>query len=207
VIDNYNDLLDAVPRWAANTKVVEVAAECIQLAEARIRNDLLIRRVERAAHGTFDGAVIFLPADCEAVQRLMYYVGEQEYSVPYSDPKSVEHLTSSVGDPVRYSMADQTLVLYPTPSIAREYSLYYIPYVADLSDTNQQNWLIDRSPNVYLTAACLEAALYLQDTNMAGMWEGRYKQALDSLYLASERQRMPSNTPLVARPFRAVKGL
>lgn len=202
MIESYSQLKDVASRWIANTKIVEEAGTCVQLAEARIRNDILIRRMELPYHGTFDGAVIFLPENCEAVQRLMYYIGEEEYSVPYASVSSVEHLTSKVGDPRAYTMLDQTLVLYPTPNEARSFSLYYVPFIADLSDTNPANWLLDRAPNVYLFATCLEMAGYLQDEAMMGIWEGRYKQALDAMYNASERQRMPSNTPLIARPFR-----
>lgn len=204
MIETYSDLQEEIVSWLSNDKIISKATTCIQLAEARIRNDLLIRRMERAVHGTLDGPAIFLPADCEAIQRLMYYVGDAEYSVPYADPKSVERYTDTVGDPVAYTMVDQAVILYPTPSTPREYSLYYIPFIADLSVTNVSNWVLDRAPNVYLFAACLEGAGFLQDEQLMGVFEGRYKQAMDSLYQASERQRMPSNTPLVARPYRAV---
>src|SRR5690606_14399080 len=103
-----------------------------------------------------------------------------------------------------YTMADQTLILYPTPSVAREYSLYYVPAIADLSDTNTSNWLLDRSPDVYLFAACVEAAGYMQDLQLMEFFLARYNSARDALFSASARQRMPSNTPLVARPYRAV---
>lgn len=203
MIQTYQGLQNEVYNWIANEKIIAQVMTCIQLAEARIRNDLLIRRMERSVHGVFNGAVIFLPADCEAIQRLMYYIGDEERSVPYADPKSVERYTDHVGDPVAYTMVDQGVILYPTPSAAREYSLYYVPFIADLSADNPTNWVLDRAPNVYLFASCLEAAGFLQDEQLMGIFEGRYKQAMDSLYQASERQRMPSNTPLVARPYRA----
>ena len=205
MIETYTDLQNAIPEWIANEKVRTVAKDCIQLAEARIRNDILIRRMERAVHGTFDGAVIFLPEDCDAVQRLMYYRGEAEISIRFMDPKGAERYTGATGDPVGYTFADQALILYPTPATASAYTLYYVPTLADLSDAKTTNWLLDRSPNVYLNAACLEAALFLGDKELAGVWEGRYKQASDALFQASERQRMPSNTPMVARPFRTLR--
>ena len=201
-IESYTDLQAEVVSWLSNDKIQSKVATCIQLAEARIRNDLLIRRMERSVHGVFNGAVIFLPTDCEAIQRLMYYVGEAEYSVPYADPKSVERYTDTVGDPVAYTMVDQAVILYPTPDTARDYTLYYVPFIADLSFTNTSSWVLGRAPNVYLFAACLEGAGFLQHEALMGVFEGRYKQAMESLYQASERQRMPSNTPLVARPYR-----
>jgi len=204
VIEDYDDLQDEVVSWISNDKIISKVTTCIQLAEARVRNDVLIRRMERSKHGKFDGAVIFLPEDCEAIQRLMYYIGASEYSIPYADPQSVENYTSTVGDPVAYTMVDQAVILYPTPVTDRDYTLYYIPAIADLSPSNTSNWLLDRAPNVYLFAACLEAAGYLQDEGLMGVFEGRYKQAMDSLQQASERQRMPSNTPMVSRPRHAV---
>jgi hypothetical protein len=204
VIETYADLQTELIDWMSNSKITAKAETCIQLAEARIRNDILIRRMELPRHGVFNGAVIFLPEDCEAVQRLMYYVGEREVSIPYVSVLSVEHLTSSVGDPIGYTLTDQAIMLYPTPVAARQYTLYYIPFVADLTPTNTTNWLLDRSPNVYLFASCLEAAGYLQDEQLEVKFEARYRQALDALFNASERQRMPSNTPLIARPYRAL---
>ena len=205
MITDYASLQTTVVDWVANQKVQGVVDECIQLAEARIRNDLLLRRIERAQHGQLSGAVIFLPPDCGAVQRLMFYIGTQEISVPYTDPQSMERLTASVGDPQAYTMMDQAIILYPTPSTARDYSLYYVPTVGPLTDANPTNWLLERSPNVYLLGACLEACLYLHETDRAGAYEGRYKQALDALQQASERQRMPSLTAMNARAFRTVR--
>lgn len=204
MIETYADLQSEVTDWLSNSKIAGKVQTCIQLAEARIRNDILIRRMELPYHGTFDGAVIFLPEDCEAVQRLMFYDGSgKEVTVPYASVASVEQYTTTTGDPVGYTLTDQAIMLYPTPGVARQFTLYYIPYVADLSGSNNTNWLLDRSPNVYLFGACLEAAAYLQDKDLVALYESRYTQALDSLFRASERQRMPSNTPLIARPYKA----
>lgn len=203
---NYPELIQLLPLWAGHTKVADIARTVIELAEARIRNDLLIRRMELAVHGVFDGAVIFLPAECDAIQRLYCYVGERELSVPYIDSKSAERYTGTVGDPIGYTMGDQALILYPSPSTARNYTLYYVPAIPALTDGNPDNWLLTRASNIYVFAACLEAASFLQDQTMMGVWEGRYKQAIDAMFNASERQRMPSNTPLVARPYRALTG-
>lgn len=205
MITNYADLKVAIVRFVANQKVTEVVDTIIQLADARIRNDVVLRRIERAVHAQFDGAVIFLPDDCEAVQRLMYYIGEEEYSVPYSDPKSVERFTGSVGQPIAYTMLDQSIAIYPTPDAAYDYSLYYVPAVRPLSDEEPTNWLLERSPNVYLQAACLEAYQFLHDSEQAGKEEGRYRQSIDALAQSSERQRMPSLTAMRSRPFRTVR--
>ena len=204
MIETYDDLKASVIGRISNEKVAGVVAECIQLAESRMRNDLLIRRMERSEHGTFDGAVIFLPDDCEQIQRLMYYIGDKEFSVPFADPKSVERLTGTSGDPKAYTMKDQAIVLYPTPESAREYTLDYVPFIADLSDTNPSNWILDRAPDVYLWATCVEAANYLHDDMLEAKFNAKYTAARDALFSASERQRTPSNTPIVARPYRAV---
>ena len=202
MIETYADLQAELLDWISNSKIAAKTATCVQLAEARIRNDILIRRMELPHHGVFDGAVIFLPQDCESVQRLMYYVGGREVSIPYASVLSVEYLTSSPGNPRAYTLTDQAIMLYPTPAAAMQYTLYYVPFIADLSGSNETNWLLDRSPNVYLWASCLEAAGYLQDEQLEVKYEARYRQALDALFSASERQRMPSNTPLIARPYR-----
>lgn len=204
MIETYSDLRSAISSWTNNTRSADHAKDYIQLAEARIRNDILIRRMELSVHGEFNGPAIFLPENCEAVERLMYYIGKREYSVPMGNTKSLESLTSSTGEPQGYAIHDQALILYPTPTVGRKYSLYYIPFIADLSDENTTNWLMDRAPNVYLQACLVEAFLHLQDFAAAQQWESRYTQSLDKMFNASERQRMPSNTPLNARPYKAV---
>jgi hypothetical protein len=70
------------------------------------------------------------------------------------------------------------LVLHPTPNGAYTIDYFYRNNIKPLSDINPSNTVLERFPDLYLWAACNEAALFVRDAAFAQAAEQKYQIAL-----------------------------
>lgn len=197
---NYQELSGAVKNWLQNAAVTGNEVEIIDVAEGHIKNDVVARSIEKQLVGNMTQPVIWLPGDLHVLQRVVAYRNTSEHSVLYQAPSSAERVTGSVGFPEAYNLLDQSLILYPTPDSAYRYILYYIPVVQPLATMDGgTNWLIERSPNLYLFATLKEAATFVKDWDSAARYEQKYQSALMGLLAADNRTRFPLSSPLTIR--------
>lgn len=197
---NVTELKTKAQEWVHRTDLASQVDTMLELAEARIRNDLILKKIEKSVTGLIDGGVLQYPQDLEQAQRLIVYRAGREFTLRYAAPSEAESLTGRTGFPQAYAALDQAFILYPEPDGEYTYQLYYIPTVSALTSASTTNWLLERSPNVYLTALCREAAVFLQDADMARNYEELYGLALDGLKNASERLRLANSNPMTIRP-------
>ena len=88
--------------------------------------------------------------------------------------------------------------LLPAPTGDTDVVLTYYQKIPALSDTQTTNWLLTKSPDLYLYSTLLEAAPYLRDDDRMAMWGTARNQVLAAMQLESERAMRPT-TQLVAR--------
>lgn len=90
---------------------------------------------------------------------------------------------TATGTPRYYSDYDHdTFVLVPTPSAAFACELAYTRRPEGLSTTTSTTWLGDNAGDILLYACLMEAYLFLKaEAPVLQVWEGKYKQALESL--------------------------
>lgn len=199
---DYAGLKTSVSDWLQNNAVTAGVAQVIQMAEARLKNDTVLRSIELQLTGNLTQPIIFMPADLNVLQRVVVYRDATEHSVLYAAPGKAERQTNSVGFPQYYNLMDQALHLYPTPDAEYRYIIYYIPVILDLSDAAPTNWLLERAPNVYLFASLKAAAVYVKDGMAAQMYEQEYQTALAGLQSADDRTRFPISSPLTIKARR-----
>ena len=196
---NYTSLQAAITEWLQSTAATGSVEQIIQIAEGRLKNDVIARSIEKQLVGNTTQPVVFLPTDLNVIQRLVVYKSQTEHSVLIQAPASAESKTNTVGFPKSYNLLDQSMILYPTPDAAYRYILYYIPTVRPLTDSQPTNWLIERAPNVYLYACLKEAAVFIKDWESAGQYEGMYLTSLAGITSADDRTRFPLSAPLTIR--------
>ena len=88
---------------------------------------------------------------------------------------------AATGEPEYYS--DSTLdyiFIAPRPNIEYSYELCFQSAVLPLSDSQQENYITRRFPNLLLYACLLEAAAWAQDDEILQVNQALYSQALDS---------------------------
>lgn len=199
---DYTSLQTSVSDWLQNNAVSGNVAEIIQIAEGRMKNDIVARSIEKQVAGDTTQPVIWLPDDLNVLQRVVVYRSATEHSVLYAAPGKAERSTNTVGFPEYYNLLDQSLILYPTPDSAYRYIIYYIPILRTLDDTNPTNWMIERAPHCYLYACLKEAANYVKDWGSATAYEQAYQLSLAGILSADNRTRLPVSSPLTIKPRR-----
>jgi hypothetical protein len=104
-----------------------------------------------------------------------------------------------VGAPKFWTQQDQAIALYPTPDAQYRYSLYYIPTLAPLSVANATNWLLGKSPDVYLYAALMHFAMWAKDDAQANGFLSMYTSTLDAARNSANRYRLALASPMRQR--------
>lgn len=169
----------------------------IALAEASLFRDLQIKDLATSVTGTTTGEYATLPTDFGTVVRLTATVGDAEYNIDYK----AKDYSSSLTYPNAYTLESNQLRIFGT-STGQAYTLYYIPNIAALSDTNPTNWLLTTAPDLYLYATCLEAAKYIRDQAEVALLAPMVAGLTDSIRRLSERKGQPSSGSMQIIPRR-----
>jgi hypothetical protein len=71
----------------------------------------------------------------------------------------------------------------------------YYKKIPALSDSNTSNWLLAKSPAMYLYGALVQSAPYLRDDDRITTWGTLYKEAFNDLMLEEQRSNFSGTTP------------
>lgn len=168
----------------------------IAVAEASLFRDLQLKDLATSVTGTTTGEYAALPADFGTVVRLTATVGDAEYNIDYK----AKDYSSTLTYPNAYTLESNQLRIFGTSGQA--YTLYYIPNIAALSDTNTTNWLLENAYDLYLYATCLEAARYIRDQSEVALLAPMVAGLTDSIRRLSERKGQPSSGSMQIIPRR-----
>jgi hypothetical protein len=95
-------------------------------------------------------------------QQLLEYVGEEEL-----DDLRTQALT---GTTRYYTIINGEFQLLPAPSGSVTYTLRYYAKIPALSASNTSNWLLLKSPDLYLYSSLLGAEAYLKNDDRLTIW-------------------------------------
>lgn len=184
---DYSTLVDQVGRWLARADLAAAVPDFIQLAEARIANDLRSRQMDSTQAGALVAYQAALPADFMEARAVVINVGGVDYSL---EPESVTEATNQTfgTTPRNYRIGKSNLTTYGGQG-TENYTLYYYAKIPALTTTNTTNWLMTAQPNIYLYACLLEAAPYLQDDTRTQLWGLGYTTALKGFMAADKMTR------------------
>ena len=88
--------------------------------------------------------------------------------------------------------------MLPAPTADVDLLLTYYAKIPALSDTITTNWLLTKSPDLYLYSALLEATPYLKNDERLQVWATARQQVMDAMRMESERS-MRQTVQLTAR--------
>lgn len=191
-ITSYDTLKTAIADWNPHTDIPGKAAALIQLAEARMNQELRVRQMQATDTGTTtaDTAEINLPYDfLELVDvRIVTsatYVLERR---PLADLLA-RNLGLTSGLPCAFAISGAQLVLGPTPASEYDYTITYYQKIPALSDGQPSNWVIDDAPNLYLFASLCEAERFLLNSEGVAWWDSQYVAARNAVVQMDRRAR------------------
>lgn len=208
-LNNYNDLKNAVLNWMAranDTETSDALPDLIFLAENRIyygsgesaffSPPFRCRYNEKLADMAIDAQSESLPSDYLALRR--FFQDSWPYDMQYLQPDDFwsRAAINSKGAPRFYTIEGENIFFYPTPDKIYTGKLNYYYFPTRLSDTNISNPIFLRFPNLYLYAALLEAAIFVDDSNGVQNWHGLYSGTIAGILRQDESDRFGA-APLI----------
>lgn len=200
-ITTYSELKTAVANWLNRQDLTDRVPEFIALAEAHLNRTLRTIDMETRDSGTSSDGTVPVPTDWLETrtlrlanptngQALLEYVGEEEW-----DHLETQGLT---GTTRYYTIINGEFQVLPAPSSTLTYILRYYAKIPALSDSNTTNWLLTKSPDLYLYSSLLAAEAYLKDDDRLPIWKSIQDEIIDRMTVESERAKR-STVRLVAR--------
>lgn len=194
----YAALQAEVANWLDRDDLTAEIATCIQFAEARFNRTLWAAEREEAAtlEATAASDSVALPANFSAM-RSIHIVGSPLIIL---EPMAlnllrVAHRSGEQGRPCNFAITGgDTLVLGPAPDGDYTIVLDYYRTIPALTVSNTTNWLLTAHPDLYLSAALVEASLVIKDEERARLWEAKTSALIDEI-MRSGRYKAHGSPP------------
>ena len=191
----YAGLKAAIADWLNRQDLVAAIPDFITIAEAQMNRTLRVMQMEVFADGTSPDGLVAVPADWletrtfrienpTAGQQILEYVGEEEF-----DQLETSGLTNTTR---YYTIINGAFQVLPVPTASVSYDLRYYAKIPALSVGNASNWLLLKSPDLYLYSALSAAAPYLKDDDRIPVWAGAANKITEDMRLESERAKRPT---------------
>lgn len=192
-IGNYGELKTAVASWLDRSDLTSLIPDFVALAEAELRTDVRCQAMEQTASGTLSGSTLAHPTRYLEARRLTVggkvyrYVSPEVYAAAV-DNSSTQRIFTAIGQ--EFSILGA--------SSGDAYTLVYYQAFAALSADGDTNWLLTNHPGVYLYAACLQGAQFLQDPVIEQRFTALYQSAVGRL-VSREKASAVSGSALIIR--------
>ena len=208
-IGTYDGLLAAAADWINRGDLVDQIPNFVRLAEAGFNRELRVRDMMVRARATSNLEHVPLPFDfLQEYSLTLDPVGRPaQLEFRYVGKNTADRLKAGqlLGAPGYYTLVDGAFELIPTPTSDQSLVMVYyarIPRLGELTGTppvsRQTNWLLERSPDLYLASTLVQAAPYINDSQRLQTWAALRGEIMQGIQLENERG-MRSSTQLTAR--------
>ena len=196
-LSTFSELKASVANYLNRDDLTSVIPDFITLTENRINRELRSRaNVTRVTTTTTSGTDIYdFPADLIELRSVSYVSGSTKNALSYMTPESGtrEYGTTANGAPRAYSSLGKVLKLIPTPDAAYTIELIYYNQLASLSDSRTTNNILTEFPALYLYGACLEGAIFLNDSDEITRFDAIFNRTLSDIQQSEEKARYGGN--------------
>jgi len=185
----------------ARSDLTSIIADCITLAENRLRRELRIRQMLKSVTtSTVSGdATVELPSDFLEIRDFVVMTNPIQ-PLSYSSPSSLSNdpRTSEVGVPKSYTILASECQLAPAPDGIYTLKMLYFAAPPYLSSGNTSNVFLNIAPDGLLYGALVEAEPYLMNDARINTWGSMYDRAISSL-TKSDEEGQYSGVPLAMK--------
>lgn len=195
----YSELQSSIGDWLNRADLSATIPSFIAMAEVAHNRQLRTRQMIKRSTALISDAFTTLPSDMLEISNAQINgsrVTPLEF-VSMNEADKIRRLYPA-GSSKYFTIVGDTLELVPNPTSEVEVEIVYYARIPALSASNQSNWLLLNSPDLYLYGALIASAPYLRDDDRVMAWTSLYKQSLADLQISDERARFTS-TPLRAR--------
>jgi hypothetical protein len=193
-ISTYTDLKAAIADFIARSDLTAVIPTFVTLAEARLSRAVRALEMQASSTSTLSSGARTIPADYQE-HISARWVGTRTQDLAYVEPDSPEwrFRYRPNGDPQMYTIMAGNLEV--RPSAAGDVKLYYYKTLTSeaLSDSNADNWLLTKCPDMYLYTSIAEYHLYMKDDARAAQFLVLAKAEGDKESLATDTSKFMLN--------------
>ena len=200
-LDSYANLQASIASWLNREDLTSQIPDFITLAEARFNRELRVNAMVQRDYTVATTGYVQLPSDW--LQHIaivvtspantydaLTYIGVEEY---YDLQKR-----NMTGTSRYYTIIDDKILLLPVPTSNTTLEITYYGKIPALSVGNTTNWLLTRSPDLYLYTALIQAEAYLVNDDRIPLWSAAAGKIIADMTLESERAKRPQGA-LAAR--------
>jgi hypothetical protein len=191
----YTGLKASVADWLNRQDLTSQIPDFITIGEAQINRTLRVLQMEVFSDGTSSADLVAVPSDWletrtlrledpTAGMQILEYVGEEEF-----DQLEASGLTNTTR---YYTILNGAFQVLPVPTGDVSYDIRYYAKIPALSNSNASNWLLLKSPDLYLYSALAASAPFLKDDERIAVWAGAANKITDDMKLESERAKRPT---------------
>lgn len=199
MITSYSTLQSAIADYLNRADLTSQIPMFIQFVEADLNTRLRCREMVVRATTTNNEEFVELPPDFLQALNLQIVGGKSPLRFVTLDEADQIKAAQIYTEVVVYTIVDGAIELVPAPADNVEIEMVYYQQVPALSDLNTTNWLLTKSPDVYLYGALVHASPFLMDDQRVNTFAAFYSQRVEALNLDSDRA-VHSGSPLIARP-------
>jgi len=193
-IATYSDLKAAIADFIARGDLTSVIPDFIHLAEARLGRAVRALEMQATATTALASGAAAVPVDYQEWISCRW-VGTRTQDLAYVEPDCPEwrFRYRPNGDPQMFTIIAGNIEV--RPSAAGDVKLYYYKtLISDaLSDSNPDNWLLTKCPDMYLYTSIAEFHLYMKDDQRAAQFLVLAKAEGDKESLATDTNKFMLN--------------
>lgn len=191
-LTSYSGLKTSVAGWLNREDLTTQIDDFIDLAEARFNRELRTNDMLARATTIITDDYVDLPDDwkqlisveVDGFNDAATYIATKEFYDKVADGYS--------GTPRYYTIVGNAIRLLPAPSPTATVEITYYQAIPALSDTQTSNWLLTKSPDLYLFGALMAAEPYLMNDERVALWAAQSTSIIAAMNLESERAKRPS---------------
>lgn len=191
-ITSYSGLKDAIAAWLNRADLTDRIDDFIDLAEARFNREIRVNDMLARASTVATDDYVTLPDDwlqhialsVDGLADAATYVGTKEFYDAVAD--------GYTGTPRYYTIVGDAIRFLPAPAPTATVEITYYQKIPALSGAQTSNWLLARSPDLYLTGSLMEAEPFLMNDERVALWAARSTSIIAAMNLESERAKRPS---------------
>ena len=199
-ITNYGELLAAAADWLNRADLADQMPSFVMMATVQFNREFRFRDMMVRAEATSADEFVELPSDwLEHYSLVLASGGPPLRYVSEKESNEIKGSVNGMSGPVgAYTLIGNAIELIPAPGDDVDLKMVYYQRIPNLSDTAPTNWLLTKSPDLYLFSTLLQAAPYLKDDQRLQTWAQLRTAVAETMRMESEASLRP-RSQLTAR--------
>ena len=188
-LTTYAQLKSAVADWLERSDLSDRITDFITLAESRLNRVLRLRLMEseQALVATTGARTITLPVGYREPLGLWLESTGGRQEIGFVDPAAMQ-VVAGRGQPRQWTIDGTSLAFERPCDQVYVFTMRMLGRLT-LSDAQPTNAILADYPDLYLFGALVEAAPYLRDAEMLGLFAARFEAALAEVRAKETRSR------------------